>query len=113
MVLKNFHTNALRDLCTEEQLDLLNSIDTLRSQGISHYISLPQIIVCGDQSSEQKFRSRGDIRRWVSSEKQPLYSISYRACSAKASPHRGSCVYRASPHTVMLSNARSAIFASS
>lgn len=51
MVLKNFHTNALRDLCTEEQLDLLNSIDTLRSQGISHYISLPQIIVCGDQSS--------------------------------------------------------------
>ncbi|GFF61244.1 dynamin family GTPase, putative [Aspergillus udagawae] len=51
MVLKNFHTNALRDLCTEEQLDLLNLIDTLRSQGISHYISLPQIIVCGDQSS--------------------------------------------------------------
>lgn len=32
-------------------MDLLNSIDTLRSQGISHYISLPQIIVCGDQSS--------------------------------------------------------------
>ncbi|KAL2803302.1 P-loop containing nucleoside triphosphate hydrolase protein [Aspergillus granulosus] len=51
MVLKSFHTNALRDLRTEEQLDLLNSIDTLRSQGISHYISLPQIIVCGDQSS--------------------------------------------------------------
>lgn len=51
MVLRNFHTAALRDLCTEEQLDLLNSIDTLRSQGISHYISLPQIIVCGDQSS--------------------------------------------------------------
>ncbi|OKO91121.1 Interferon-induced GTP-binding protein Mx1 [Penicillium subrubescens] len=51
MVLRNFHTDALRDICTEEQLDLLNSIDTLRSQGISHYISLPQIIVCGDQSS--------------------------------------------------------------
>ncbi|KAJ5471962.1 hypothetical protein N7539_008531 [Penicillium diatomitis] len=51
MVLRNFHTEALRDLCNEEQLDLLNSIDTLRSQGISHYISLPQIIVCGDQSS--------------------------------------------------------------
>ena len=42
-----FHTAALRDLCTEEQLDLLISIDTLRSQGISHYISLPQLIVCG------------------------------------------------------------------
>lgn len=51
MILGNFHTDALQDLCTEEQLDLLNSIDTLRSQGISHYISLPQIIVCGDQSS--------------------------------------------------------------
>ncbi|KAI9040416.1 P-loop containing nucleoside triphosphate hydrolase protein [Aspergillus affinis] len=51
MVLGKFQTNALQGLCTEEQLDLLNSIDTLRSQGISHYISLPQIIVCGDQSS--------------------------------------------------------------
>ncbi|KAL3456109.1 P-loop containing nucleoside triphosphate hydrolase protein [Aspergillus heterothallicus] len=51
MVLRNFQTDALRVMCTEEQLDLLNSIDTLRSQGISHYISLPQIIVCGDQSS--------------------------------------------------------------
>jgi len=31
--------------------DLLNIIDDLRSQGISHYIDLPQVIVCGDQSS--------------------------------------------------------------
>lgn len=51
MVMKTFRTDALEGLCTHEQLDLLNSIDTLRSQGISHYISLPQIIVCGDQSS--------------------------------------------------------------
>ncbi|PLN82654.1 P-loop containing nucleoside triphosphate hydrolase protein [Aspergillus taichungensis] len=51
MVLRHFQTDALQDLCTEEQLDLLNSVDSLRSQGISHYISLPQIIVCGDQSS--------------------------------------------------------------
>ncbi|KAJ6003769.1 hypothetical protein N7522_006461 [Penicillium canescens] len=51
MTLTNFTTHALDGLCTQEQLDLLNSIDTLRSQGISHYISLPQIIVCGDQSS--------------------------------------------------------------
>ncbi|KAJ6189030.1 hypothetical protein N7519_003938 [Penicillium mononematosum] len=51
MVLKNFQTDALRELCTEDQLDLLNSIDTLRSQGISHYITLPQFIACGDQSS--------------------------------------------------------------
>lgn len=51
MTLTNFTTEALEGLCTQEQLDLLDSIDTLRSQGISHYVSLPQIIVCGDQSS--------------------------------------------------------------
>lgn len=31
--------------------ELLNIIDTLRSQGISRYVDLPQLIVCGDQSS--------------------------------------------------------------
>jgi GTPase SAR1 family protein len=51
MVVKHFKTDALQELCTDEQLDLLNSIDNLRSQGINHYISLPQIIVCGDQPS--------------------------------------------------------------
>ncbi|KAH7324040.1 interferon-induced GTP-binding protein Mx [Rhexocercosporidium sp. MPI-PUGE-AT-0058] len=51
MVLKLFHTEALNELCSKDQLDLLDSIDCLRSQGISHYVSLPQIIVCGDQSS--------------------------------------------------------------
>ena len=51
MVLKSFHTDALNGLCSKDQLDLLDSVDCLRSQGISHYISLPQIIVCGDQSS--------------------------------------------------------------
>ncbi|RPA92075.1 dynamin family protein [Choiromyces venosus 120613-1] len=51
MVLKPFYTEALNGLCSKDQLDLLDSIDCLRSQGISHYVSLPQIIVCGDQSS--------------------------------------------------------------
>jgi GTP-binding protein EngB required for normal cell division len=51
MVLKMFHSDSLNKLCTKDQLDLLDSIDSLRSQGISHYVSLPQIIVCGDQSS--------------------------------------------------------------
>jgi GTP-binding protein EngB required for normal cell division len=50
MVLK-FHSTALSGLCSKDQLDLLDAVDTLRSQGINHYISLPQIIVCGDQSS--------------------------------------------------------------
>lgn len=31
--------------------ELLDVIDLLRSQGISRYISLPQLIVCGDQSA--------------------------------------------------------------
>ncbi|KAL2414845.1 hypothetical protein ABEF95_016481 [Exophiala dermatitidis] len=38
-------------LQTPEHEEVLNIIDTLRSQGISQYIDLPQLIVCGDQSS--------------------------------------------------------------
>ncbi|KAM0812178.1 putative P-loop containing nucleoside triphosphate hydrolase protein [Seiridium cardinale] len=51
MVLTTFQSEALNGLCSKERLDLMDSIDSLRSQGISHLISLPQIIVCGDQSS--------------------------------------------------------------
>jgi Dynamin family/Dynamin central region len=51
MVSSSFHTDALSGLCTKDQLKLLDSIDSLRSLGISHYVSLPQIIVCGDQLS--------------------------------------------------------------
>lgn len=46
-----FRSEVLDDLCSQERLNLLDSIDSLRSQGIDHYVSLPQIIVCGDQSS--------------------------------------------------------------
>ena len=51
MALKSFQTDALNGFVSKDQLDLLDSVDRLRSQGISHYVSLPQIIVCGDQSS--------------------------------------------------------------
>ncbi|KPM44532.1 hypothetical protein AK830_g1994 [Neonectria ditissima] len=51
MVLHQLKPVALDNLCSSEQLQLFDSIDALRSQGINHYISLPQIIVCGDQSS--------------------------------------------------------------
>ncbi|PQE33788.1 dynamin family protein [Rutstroemia sp. NJR-2017a WRK4] len=51
MLSKSFQTDALNGLCSKDQLELLDSIDCLRSQGISHYVSLPQIIMCGDQSS--------------------------------------------------------------
>ncbi|KAI0481292.1 P-loop containing nucleoside triphosphate hydrolase protein [Xylariaceae sp. FL0804] len=39
------------DLASEKHRDLLDIIDTLRSWGVSHYVDLPQIIVCGSQSS--------------------------------------------------------------
>lgn len=38
-------------LQTRDHRDLLDVIDNLRSQGIGRYVDLPQIIVCGDQSS--------------------------------------------------------------
>ncbi|CAJ2503470.1 Uu.00g108640.m01.CDS01 [Anthostomella pinea] len=38
-------------LQSKDHKDLLDIIDKLRSQGISRYVDLPQIIVCGDQSS--------------------------------------------------------------
>lgn len=44
-------TEALSQLRSQDQLNLLDSIDQLRSEGISRYVSLPQIIVCGDQSA--------------------------------------------------------------
>ncbi|KAH7390994.1 P-loop containing nucleoside triphosphate hydrolase protein [Phaeosphaeria sp. MPI-PUGE-AT-0046c] len=51
MVMRPFDNHVLDGLCSKDQLDLLDSVDRLRSQGIDHYVSLPQIIVCGDQSS--------------------------------------------------------------
>jgi GTP-binding protein EngB required for normal cell division len=38
-------------LQSKDHRDLLDIIDKLRSQGISRFVDLPQIIVCGDQSS--------------------------------------------------------------
>jgi len=38
-------------LRSKGEASLLDAIDLLRCQGISHYVSLPQLIVCGDQSS--------------------------------------------------------------
>ncbi|KAF8864404.1 hypothetical protein BDZ45DRAFT_758809 [Acephala macrosclerotiorum] len=35
--------------------DLLDIIDSLRSNGASHYVDLPQVIVCGSQSSGKSF----------------------------------------------------------
>lgn len=43
-----FRPSGLR---SQEQLNLLDEIDALSRSGIGEHISLPQIIVCGDQSS--------------------------------------------------------------
>lgn len=41
----------LEHLQTREQIELLDVIDALRAEGLSEYTALPQLIVCGDQSS--------------------------------------------------------------
>ncbi|KAK3173245.1 hypothetical protein OEA41_006574 [Lepraria neglecta] len=41
----------LEHLQTREQMKLLDVIDALRAEGLSEYTALPQLIVCGDQSS--------------------------------------------------------------
>ncbi|KAK4150063.1 hypothetical protein C8A00DRAFT_46461 [Chaetomidium leptoderma] len=46
----NGATNA-SPLQSKGHRDLLDVIDRLRSQGLSRFVDLPQIIVCGDQSS--------------------------------------------------------------
>lgn len=38
-------------LQSRDHSELLDVIHLLRSQGVSHYVPLPQLIVCGDQSS--------------------------------------------------------------
>ena len=38
-------------LVSPEQLKFLNTMDNLRAYGIGEFVSLPQIVVCGDQSA--------------------------------------------------------------
>ncbi|KAM3524621.1 hypothetical protein MY4038_007642 [Beauveria bassiana] len=38
-------------LQSEDHRNLLDIIDKLRSRGVSRYVDLPQIVVCGDQSA--------------------------------------------------------------
>lgn len=42
---------VLEPIHSSDDVGLLDAIDRLKSQGLSHYIPLPQLIVCGDQSS--------------------------------------------------------------
>ncbi|KAK7909186.1 hypothetical protein PG985_015064 [Apiospora marii] len=51
MALDEACPERLSDLCSEDQLKLIDAINRLRPQGIDHDVSTPQIIVCGDRSS--------------------------------------------------------------
>lgn len=44
-------STPLISLQSPDHEEILNVIDQLRSEGISKYVNLPQLIVCGDQSS--------------------------------------------------------------
>lgn len=39
------------DLSSREHRDLLDVVDRFRMRGMSRYVELPQIVVCGDQFS--------------------------------------------------------------
>lgn len=46
-----FDSETLIPLQSRDHEEILNVIDQLRLNGISRYVDLPQLIVCGDQSS--------------------------------------------------------------
>lgn len=43
--------HSMENLRTVEQIQLLDLVDSLRAEGLSEFTALPQLIVCGDQSS--------------------------------------------------------------
>ncbi|KAE9380155.1 hypothetical protein N431DRAFT_498044 [Stipitochalara longipes BDJ] len=49
--LNDLRLPSLQKLQSAEQLELLNVVDSLRACGLSEIVALPQLIVCGDQSS--------------------------------------------------------------
>ena len=51
MAAHNLNMSAVETFRSSEQQTLLDEIDNLRLQGISEFVFLPQIVVCGDQSS--------------------------------------------------------------
>ena len=51
MAVPDIDVSPLEAFRSSEQQTLLDEIDNLRLQGISEFVFLPQIVVCGDQSS--------------------------------------------------------------
>jgi hypothetical protein len=50
-VTESFELPSLQALQSADQMELLNVVDSLRAEGLSEITALPQLIVCGDQSS--------------------------------------------------------------
>lgn len=48
---KESQLGPVQELQSEQQRKLLDAIDTLRSTGLGRYTDLPQLIVCGGQST--------------------------------------------------------------
>jgi hypothetical protein len=48
---ESFNTSLLQCLHSKRHLELLDVVDSLRAQGLNDHVDLPQLIVCGDQSS--------------------------------------------------------------
>lgn len=48
---ERFNASLLQSLQPTKHLELLDVIDNLRAQGLNDHVDLPQLIVCGDQSS--------------------------------------------------------------
>ncbi|KAI0146647.1 P-loop containing nucleoside triphosphate hydrolase protein [Pestalotiopsis sp. NC0098] len=48
---ENMAASIVASLQSRDHKALMDTIDRLRSKGISRYVDLPQIVVCGDQSS--------------------------------------------------------------
>jgi GTP1/Obg family GTP-binding protein len=73
--------DTLDQLQTAEQVLLLDKIDELRNKGLSHHgISLPQLIVCGDQSSGKSSLLEGltRLRFPTDDSKYPPYRVDCR-----------------------------------
>jgi GTPase SAR1 family protein/Tfp pilus assembly major pilin PilA len=49
--MEGLNITQLESLQSKDQAALLDTVDEIRRHGVNRYISLPQLIVCGDQSS--------------------------------------------------------------
>lgn len=71
-------TNSLASLQTDEQVNILNTINSLRQCGLDGILSLPQIGSLRRSIIREKLSVGGYHRETVSAEGKSVYSICYR-----------------------------------